>query len=127
MIGTKTEWINYLITQGKDNVRYKITEYRPVRTNEQNKYLHAIFAFIAKYWETWHTAEEIKDLLKEKFLSEYSPVFDCSKPKRTRDLTTKEMTEFIEKIRVFCADFLSLEIPNAEDKRFIDFYNDYYF
>ena len=127
MIWNKTEVINYLIQQGKDNIKYKLVEYREKRSLSQNSYLHCIFSFVAEYWWTWYTAEQIKDVFKQKFLSEYDAKFDCYVTKRTRDLNTKEMTDFIENIRVFCSEFLQLEIPNADEKRLLEFYNEQFF
>jgi hypothetical protein len=33
------------------------------------------------------------------------------------------MTDFIEKIRVWSGDFLKLKIPDPEEKRMLDYYN----
>lgn len=104
----------------------EIKYFKPKRTIPQNSYLHLIFVFIEKNTDTWYDAEELKEIFKNKFLWRYSEKFwEYVKP--TSKLTKEEMIEFIEKIKVFCMEFFHLEIPNAEDKRMLDFYNNHSF
>lgn len=125
MIGTKTEIINFLINQGKDNIRYKLSEYRQARTLKQNSYLHCIFQIIAE--KTWYSREEIKEIMKAKFLKKYDDYFGIEFVQSTKELDTKEMTVFIDKIRQFALEYLDLDIPSPDDQRMLDFYNDYFF
>jgi len=124
MIWNKTEVINYLIKQGKDNIKYKLVEYREKRTISQNSYLHCIFQIIAE--NTWYTPQEIKEIMKAKFLKVYDTKFDVEFTQNTSQLNTKEMTVFIDQIRLFCAEELSLEIPNPDEKRMLEYYNNYF-
>ena len=120
-IGTNEELIEYLQTARKR--LYKVKAFSRSRSIPQNSYLHLIFEFIADYWDTWHTAEELKEIFKAKFLRKYSYKFKTNYIKPTKDLDSKEMTYFIEKIRVWSRDFLSLDIPDPEEKRMLEYYN----
>ena len=93
------------------------------RSIPQNSYLHLIFEFIEEYWETWHDKDELKEILKSKFLRTYSYKLRTTYIKPTRSLNNREMTIFIKKIRVWARDFLSLDIPDPEEKRMLEYYN----
>ena len=121
MIGTKQEVIKFLETA--KNGLYKIKAHFRCRSIPQNSYLHLIFTFLEEFWNTWHDKEELKEILKAKFLRTYSYTLQETYVKPTKNLDSKEMTDFIENIRVWSADFLKLKIPNPEEKRMIDYYN----
>jgi hypothetical protein len=56
-------------------------------------------------------------------LRKYSYKFKTNYIKPTKELDSKEMTSFIEQIRVWARDFLSLDIPDPEEKRMLEYYN----
>ena len=120
-IGTPQELIEYLQT-AKQRL-YKIKAFSRSRSIPQNSYLHLIFDFIEEFWNTWHDKEELKEIFKSKFLRTYSYEFQTTYIKPTKSLTSKEMTDFIEKIRVWARDFLQLDIPDPEEKRMLEYYN----
>ncbi len=120
-IGTPQELIEYLQT-AKQRL-YKIKAFSRSRSIPQNSYLHLIFDFIEEFWNTWHDKEELKEIFKSKFLRTYSYEFKTIYIKPTKSLTSKEMTDFIEKIRVWARDFLQLDIPDPEEKRMLEYYN----
>ena len=120
-IGTPQELIEYLQT-AKQRL-YKIKAFSRSRSIPQNSYLHLIFDFIEEFWNTWHDKEELKEIFKSKFLRTYSYEFQTTYIKPTKSLTSKEMTDFIEKIRVWARDFLLLDIPDPEEKRMLEYYN----
>ena len=93
------------------------------RSIPQNSYLHLIFEFIEDYWETWHDKDELKEILKSKFLRTYSYKLRTTYIKPTRSLSNREMTIFIGKIRVWAREFLGLDIPDPEEKRMLEYYN----
>jgi len=120
-IGTNEELIEYLKT-AKQRL-YKVKAFIRCRSIPQNSYLHLIFNYIEEFWKTWHTAEELKEILKSKFLRTYSKEFQTVYIRPTKQLSSKEMTIFIEKIRVWSSEFLKLGIPNPEEKRMLEYYN----
>ena len=120
-VGTDEEIIEYLKTARKR--LYKLKAFSRSRSIPQNSYLHLIFEFIEEFWNTWHDKDELKEILKSKFLRTYSYTLRTTYIKPTKQLDTREMTVFIEKIRVWARDFLSLNIPDPEEKRMLEYYN----
>ncbi len=123
-IGTKDEIIEFL--KNAKDWNYICKEYRRKRSISQNSYLHLIFSFIADYWNTWYSADDIKEIMKSKFLRTYSEKFKTTYIKKTSQLNSKELTDFIENIRIFCLEFLDLKIPDPEEKRMLDYYNSFF-
>ena len=120
-VGTNEEIIEYLKTARKR--LYKLKAFSRSRSIPQNSYLHLIFEFIEEFWNTWHDKDELKEILKSKFLRTYSYTLRTTYIKPTKQLDTREMTVFIEKIRVWARDFLSLNIPDPEEKMMLEYYN----
>ena len=90
----------------------ELTEKRKKRTTSQNSYLHVCITLFAI--EVGYTIEESKTVLKrECSFMRYSKDGNVFL-KRTRDLNTKELTDFIE----FIIDFAGVQgitIPSSED------------
>jgi len=82
------------------------------RTVTQNAYLHAIIPMFAIH--TANNLDDTKQLLKRS--CPFMHTFDGEniKTKRTRDLDTKQMTDFIEWIRTF-ASMQGCYIPTADE------------
>jgi len=120
-IWTKQEIIEFL--ENEKDWLYLCKLHKRKRSIPQNSYLHLIFQFIADFWNTGYEADEIKEILKSKFLRTYSEKFRTSYVKPTSELNSKELTDFIKKIRVWSLEFLELEIPDPEEKRMLDYYN----
>jgi NAD/NADP transhydrogenase beta subunit len=82
------------------------------RTVTQNSYLHAIIQMFAIH--TTNNLDDTKQLLKR--ACHFMHTFDGEniKTKRTRDLDTKQMTDFIEWIRTF-AGMQGCYIPTADE------------
>ena len=122
-IWSKNEIIEFLKT-AKDWL-YICKLHKRKRSIPQNSYLNLIFQFIADFWNTWYSQEEIKEILKAKYLRTYSEKFKTAYIKPTKELNSKEMTDFIEKIRIWSVEFLELEIPDPDEKRMLDYYNNH--
>ena len=121
MIGTNEELIEYLKTARKR--LYKVKAFSRSRSIPQNSYLHLIFGFIEEFWKTGHDKDELKEILKSKFLRTYSYILSTTYIKPTKSLDNREMTIFIGKIRVWAREFLKLDIPDPEEKRMLEYYN----
>lgn len=95
--------------------------HRPRRTNQQNRYLHAILAYFAV--EYGCSAEEAKiDFFKrtcnpELFITErIGRRGEKHRSLRsTADLTTSELTTAIERFRNYCASEMGLYIPSPDE------------
>lgn len=111
-----------LCSEGK---KIEIKEYKPKRTNLQNRYYWAVINFISS--ETGNDKDYLHEFFRAKYLH-YKPfvIFDTYllKTPSTTELNTKEMTDYIEKIAIFVSDF-GLTIPRPEDKDFEQFLNHY--
>lgn len=111
MIFTKTnrtkaiEQIDFYFAK---DLKVKIEAVRKTRSLSQNSYLHGVvFTMIAE--ETGHTLIEIKDELKEMFLS--VGINGKKIIRETSRLTTAELEVFAENCRRFASMNLGLNIP----------------
>lgn len=104
------QYFNKLIKKG---AKVELKEYRNQRSLSQNAYLHVLFTIIAN--DTGYTVEEAKTAIKrrcdfmiytkntEKFL------------RSTTDLDTKEMTDFIDWLRLFSMEELDVYLPTPDE------------
>lgn len=104
-------------------LQVSIAEYRMTRSIAQNRLMHQWFNVIADHWlkstgESFSPAA-FKELLKRKFLG-----FDLvdlpdgqkvAQTKRTRDCTTKELTDFLEKIEAWSVIEIECQLPHPDD------------
>lgn len=104
----------------EERVWVQIESYRKIRSLEQNKVLHWYINEISE--ETGQDADDIKDVLKKKFLTVALLDKDgeimadnngevLERVKNTSELNTVEFNEFTEKIRLFAQEFLSIYLP----------------
>lgn len=108
--------LNKAITRFKllcdKKAKIELTEVRSKRTVRQNSYLHVCISLFAI--EVGNNLDEMKtDLKRECEFMRYEKNGN-SYLKRTRDMDTKELTEFIEWIRTF-AGKQGLYIPSSEE------------
>lgn len=103
----------------QDNL-IELKTYRPRRSSQQNKYLHAILSYFAV--EFGYSLDEVKvDFFKR--LCNASLFQTTIRTKRgehqvlrsTRELSTEEMTLAIERFRNYCASEAGLYIPSPEE------------
>ena len=104
--------------------KYKITEVKRVRSLDQNRlYWGYIVKYIVlKYKEIWilHTKDFIHNKFKKTFIkrdriySDYSKKY-ILKTGTTTNLNTKQFTEFIDKIKIFCEHWVLWEIKGLEN------------
>jgi len=104
----------------------EVKEYKPKRTNLQNRFYWAILNFIQS--ETGNDKDILHEFFKNQFLSKkrfevFGIEFDADVS--TTKLDKKEFTRYIELIRVFAAQELELNIPDMSDKDFDNFLKHY--
>lgn len=111
----------------------QVETYSKTRSLEQNKVLHWYINEISE--ETGQDPEDIKDVLKNKFLK--VALLDkngevmadnngevLERVRNTSELNTLEFNEFTEKIRLFAQEFLNLYLPLPNEE--VEFkFNDY--
>lgn len=90
----------------------ELKEKKKSRTVSQNSYLHVCIALFAI--ETGDNLDDAKQLLKRACHFMHTFDGDKIKTKLTRDLNTKQMTDFIEWIRTF-ASMQGCYIPTADE------------
>lgn len=101
--------LNELIKSGKV---IELTEKRKVRTIQQNKYLHVCITLFAV--EVGYNLDEAKTELKRACNFMRYEKDGKAFLKRTRDLNTKELTDFIEFIIEF-SGVQGIYIPSSEE------------
>ena len=92
------------------------------RTSQQNKYLWAIYKLIAD--GTGNCATDIHSYCKATFLPTKSVLLGNAEhvvTGSTRSLSTKEMTIYIESIRMWAAEELDISIPAPDNGEWDDF------
>lgn len=116
----------YLVNPGSDQPTYQLTidEYKTTRSSAQNRLYWMWLKIIADHVTHHDTSgtlfsdNDMHDWLREKFLDtrliEVRGEFVKSR-KSTTKLNTKEFTDYLEKIDMFCAQTLNLVLPHPED------------
>ena len=104
----------------------EIKEYKPKRTNLQNRFYWAILNYLQS--ETGNDKDTLHAFFKHQFLDKkrfqlFGIEFDSEVS--TTKLDKKEFTNYIEMIRVFAAQELELNIPDMSDKDFESFLKHY--
>ena len=91
--------------------RISISEHRARRSPEQNKLLWAIYAEITE--ATGYTSSELHEAMKRKFLPPRMVRVgkeEIEVPGSSRDLDTKEFSEFVEHVARFAAEELGIVV-----------------
>lgn len=102
------------------NVVVKFDRKGSKRSSPQNRYywgivIKEITLRLRELGHTWMNDEETHQLMKLKFnyeqlISEHGEVLEL--PKSTTSLTKTQFAEYVEKIRMWAADFLDIDIPD---------------
>lgn len=113
------ERIHWLINKGK---RFEIKEKRPMRSLNQNRYLHLILTWYAL--EYGETVEYIKqevfkkqvnpELFRTEFINQKTGEIRDDW-KSTADLDTKQMTEAIDRFRNYASKEAGIYLPEPND------------
>ncbi len=109
-------YIDRLPYSEKTQYEVSIKRVRPKKTKQQRSFFHVIVRQIAVY--TGHGEEEIKDMLKEKFLQkreiEIGGKVELATPS-TEDLEVDEMSKFIDNVLDFAANDVGIIIERQKD------------
>jgi hypothetical protein len=107
--------IDFSSLEGKPVV-IKIEEWKPYRSQNQNRYLWGVvYAEISSF--TGMSVEEVHEGMKHLFLVDREN--KIPKVKSTTELTTKQFIEFVDKVREFAIFNLGIQIPEPNDHRFL--------
>jgi hypothetical protein len=117
------DYLNSLFDKGK---RVKVDVAKEKRSLDQNRLYWLWVACIEQ--ETGND----KNNLHEFFTLEFLPLIQqmvfkklIYKRTSTTTLDTKQFTEYLNKIQIYCSTELGLTLPNPEDVQFEHFYNHY--
>jgi NinB protein len=100
--------------------------YRRQRSIKQNRLYHLWLKCVSEH--TGHTEEELDLFFKEMFLSWNSKQVlgrEVVLPIHTSNLNTKEFTDYLEKIRMFALNDLSVYLPEPGESSWENFYTHY--
>lgn len=110
------------------NIVIKFERKGSKRSNPQNAYywgicIKEITLRLRDLGHTWINDEDVHELMKLKFnyehiVSEHGEVMEL--PKSTATLTKTQFAEYVDKIRMWAADFLGINIPGPNEKLTID-------
>jgi hypothetical protein len=104
-------WLKTLV--GKD-VDLSVKRHRKDRTSPQNRYLFGVvYPVLGEH--LGYEVDELHEALAFKFLSLTGPDEPLPRRRSTADLTTAEMTEYIETIRRFAATEFGCYIPDPNE------------
>lgn len=111
-----------------DDKMYAIVKKVKRRTIPQNSLLHLYFNIISdRMCELWD--EITPDLLKEVLKTKLWKTFErkgVQYTKPTSEYDTVELNEFVESMKIFCRDYLDFELPDPNDKRLLEYYQNNY-
>lgn len=117
--------IDFSNTEDKKRLYKELNKVKPVpywielkidrdkRSNRQNRYFHGVVLPLLSE-HTGFTTDEIKSLLKGMFLTYYKDLpngLSVELTKGTAELDTKEFEEFMDKVRMFSAQELDVQVP----------------
>lgn len=103
----------------------EVKEYRPKRTNAQNRYLHAILGEFAM--QTGNTLEDVKCEYFKKYCNyelfvrakEYKHIGNIEVLRSSSELDTAEMTTAIERFRNWAASEAGIYLPSPDEEAYI--------
>ncbi len=99
-------------------VEVSIRKYRSKRTIDQNSYYWKLCEIVGN--ELGYDNEDMHEIFKHRFLKREKEIIvnentiKLEKTISTTKLNTKQFTDYIEKIKRFCASELSIVLPDAE-------------
>ena len=93
------------------------------RTPSQNRYYFLIIAFLYREGSGYHK-DEWHEMFKKKF-GYKKEMFGEMIPRSTTTYTTKEFTDYIDRIKLFALESLGLVVPEATNEEFINHYSKY--
>lgn len=98
-------------------VRVTVERFRKKRSSEQNGYYFGVIVPMIGDAIGEDDNQTVHDILKAKFNYEILVIGDeeIIKPKSTSKMPTSEFSDYVEKIRKWAAQFLSLYIPNPSE------------
>ena len=125
---TKKQAIEIINQIKKFPVDIKITRYTKTRSVSQNR-LYWLYLKIIES-ETGNFKDDMHDFFKSKFLkSEINIYFgeNFVKSGSTKELNTKEFTEYLDKIKLYVSEYVELPDPNELNLiNIYEFYKDLY-
>lgn len=103
----------------------EVKEYKPKRTNAQNRYLHAILGEFAM--QTGNTLEDVKYEYFKKYCNyelfvrakEYKHIGNIEVLRSSSELDTAEMTTAIERFRNWSASEAGIYLPSPDEEAYI--------
>ena len=99
-------------------VEVSISKHRSKRTIDQNSYYWKLCEIAGN--ELGYDSEDMHEIFKHRFLKREKEIIvnentiKLEKTISTTKLNTKQFTDYIEKIKRFCASELSIVLPDAE-------------
>lgn len=98
----------------------ELTEKKPKRTIQQNRYLHLCLCWFA--FETGYTPEEVKQYIFKQIVNpeifyegEVGEIITVQRWRSTADLDTKELTTAIDKFRDYSSAEAGIYLPEPRD------------
>lgn len=118
--------IKEVLTGFKDKrIQIEIKEAKKNRSNDQNAYLWGVvypaaMQGLKDLGNEGLSVDLVHRFFKDKFLERWRDIVipatgEVYRVKTTTDLTTSEMSEYIENIARWCAEFLNVIIPSPND------------
>jgi hypothetical protein len=116
-----------LIIDKKNKWCFEIKKYRKKRSLDQNSLYWMWMSILEKESGTGYIKEEFHEYFLRYFGIFSKEMFESNLYKRTSEMTTIEMYEYMEKIRHFCLtnEFFHIILPLPDDDKLFEFYDKY--
>lgn len=118
----------WLQTIPKGEWSLRLEKIKKKRSLNQNALLWAWMTAVAKEWADatgdYFTKEQFKETFARRFIPVTGPDGETV-GRSTSTLTKEEMTEFLTNIHVWVSENMHINLPNAEDRMFNEWYSQY--
>ena len=126
--GASKEAVAQYIAKLPETGRFMVTVTRSMhrRTVDQNRLYWLWISCMAR--ETGNSKEAMHDLMRGMFLGKETVTAgnrEAEVPRSTKGLDTEQFTNYLERIRVFAAEELSVVLPDPQDLVFRQFEEHY--
>jgi len=114
----ENEFYKYCRDLGAGDLSISVEPFKNKRSLQQNKYMWVLYTIVSKH--TGDSTEDTHEYFKQKFLTkrnitDYETGGEIAVINSTTKLNTFEMSEYLENVKRFSAEFFGLYLPDASE------------
>ena len=118
IIENETDFYKYVSSLNCGDLSISVEPFKNKRSLQQNKYMWVLYTIVSKH--TGDSTEDTHEYFKQKFLTkrnitDYETGGEIAVINSTTKLNTFEMSEYLENVKRFSAEFFGLYLPDASE------------